>query len=122
MRESNTASYCEDSLFDRRIGVRDVEVERSSGPAEEPGIAKRLGSGDEHQELRWGRQLGEAPLVALLDLSARPLRIEYSESAAEPAFVPGSWELEEREWVSMTLGEDLIADRRVDRAADVPEE
>ena len=64
-------------------------------------------------------KLEEAPGVALFDLARRRLAAGKAEAAGEVRDLPGARQLEERERVAAALRDDLVADRGVQRAADV---
>ena len=86
---------------------------------EQHGVAERLRGRGEDEQLGLGRELAEAPCVALFDLAHHRLAAGQPEPAGEIRGVPGARQLEQRERVAVALGDDLVADGDVQRAVHV---
>ena len=89
------------------------------GAVQQHGIAEWLCGRGEDEQLRVGGEQLEAPRVALLDLAGDRLAAGKAEPAGEVRDVPGAWQLEQRERIAVALGDDLVADRGIQRAVHV---
>ena len=109
MRELDPRTYLEQPGVDSGLGRGHVDAEGLSGTVEQDGVAQGLrGRGDDEQ-MGVGWELEEAPCVALFDLAYHRLAPGQPEPAGEICGVPGARQLEERERVAVTLGNDLVA-------------
>ena len=60
--------------------------------------------------------------VALLDLAVNSATRRDTESTGEICGSPRTWQLDERQGISMTLRDDLIADGRIERTRHIPQQ
>ena len=114
--ELDTHTHLEEAGVRRRVGRGHVDAERLGGTLEKDGITQRLRGGRENEQLGVGGKLKEAPRVALFDLARDRLPPGQSESAGEIHRAPRARKLQQRERVAVALGDDLVADGRVQRA------
>ena len=66
-----------------------------------------------------GGEHAETPGVTLLDFACYQLTAGQPESAGEICGPPGAWQLEKRQWVAVTLADDLVTDRGIERPVHV---
>src|SRR5581483_2767266 len=85
-------------------------------------VAQRLCGRDQNEQPRVRRQLIEAMRIALFDLARYRLAVGQPEATGELGGAPGARQLEEGERIAVALGDDLVADREVERAVDVAEQ
>ena len=119
MRELDAPTDREQPGVHRRVGRSHVDAEGLGGTVEQHGVAEWLCGRGEDEQLRVGGELAEAPDVALFDLADDRVAVGQPEPAGEICGVPGARELEQRERVAVALGDDLVADRRIQRAVHV---
>ena len=98
-----------------RLGV---QGQRTRGAPEDRRVAKRFGSGDEQQPTAVDRQRFEPPPESFLDATGEGHRVGLGEDVRQFRGRPRPREFEERERVAAGLGEDAIADPRIQRTRD----
>ena len=106
----------------RGVDGRHVDLEGLGGGVQQDGIAERLRGRGEDEELRIGREPVEAPHVALFDLPGHMIALRQTEPAGELRGCPRAGKLEQGKWVAVALGDDLVADGRIQRADQIFEQ
>jgi hypothetical protein len=86
---------------------------------EQHGVAQGLCGRGKDEQLSIGGQLDETSRVAPFDLADHRVADGKTEPARESCGVPGARQLEERQRVAMTLGDDLVAYRGIESAVHV---
>jgi hypothetical protein len=114
MRELDAPADREQPGVHRCIDGRHVDLEGLGGRVEQDRIPERLGGRGKDEELRIKREAAEPSYVALFDLPGDRMVLWKTESASEFRRTPGSWELEQSQWVAVALGDDLIANDRIE--------
>ena len=122
MCELDAPADVEEPCVQRRAGRSRVEAEILGGTVQQKWIAQRFRGGGEDEQLRLGREQPEPLRKTLFDLAAHRLARRNAEPTGELCRVPGSWQLEKRERVAVALGDDLLADGRVNRARQILEQ
>src|ERR1700704_4073216 len=122
MCERHPCADVEEPCVERRAEHSRVEAEILGGPVQQKRIPRRLRGGGENEQLSLRREQPEPSRKASFDLASHRLSSWNAEPARELRGVPGSRQLEKRERVAMALGDDLLADGRVDRACQVLEQ
>ena len=122
MCELDASADVEEPSVHRRTGCSWTKAKLLGGAVQETGIAQWLRGGGEDEQLRFGREQLEPLREALFNLAPDRLACRNAEPAREFCGVPGAWQFEKRKRVAVTLGDDLLADGRVDRARHVLEQ
>jgi hypothetical protein len=122
MCELDAATDLEHPRVGSRPGTSHVEAESCGGPSEYHGVANRLRGGCQDEQLCVRREYEQALGIALFDLAGQRPADGHPESAGEICDVAGARQLEERQRVAMTLRDDLVADRAVERAVHAVQE
>ena len=104
-----------------RAGRSQVDAEALSCTVEQSRAAERLRGRGEHEHPRFVREEQEALGVALLDLAHHRLGVRKAEPAGDIGGPPGAWQFEQRERIAVALRDDLLADRRIQRAVNAVE-
>ena len=116
MAEPDMRPHLEQTGRRRGIHRRFRDPEPACGGPDQVRISGRLRGGDEEQASAVVRQRDEAPSEALLDSARHGDAIRQPEAARERCRCPRPWQLQQREWIPARLGNDSIADRRVEPA------
>jgi hypothetical protein len=82
---------------------------------QQEGIAERLCCGREHKQLRRRRERRQACGITLFDLAGDVLASLEAEPSGKVRDVPGARQLQQGQWIAVTLGDDPIAHRAVER-------
>src|SRR5689334_15621799 len=109
VRELHPPAQLEQPAVLGRTRRREVDPERPRGLVEQDQVAERLGGGREDKQPRVGRQQLQATDVALLDPVGERLAVQKTEPASEIGDVPCTRQLEQRERITVTLGDNLVA-------------
>ena len=89
--------------------------ERGGRLPQQQRIADGLGRGDQEQESRRRRELGQSLLVAVLDAARQCRRAVHAEPACQLGRRPAARELQQRQRVAAGLGDDPVAHALVER-------
>ena len=122
VRELDAAFHQEQPGIRCRVGRRHVDAEAGDGTVKQHRVAERLRGRSEDEQPRVGRELHEAPCVAVFDLACYRLAARKTEAAGELSGVPCARQLEQRERVAVTLNDDLFADGGIQRTVQVAEQ
>ena len=119
MCELDTPARVQQSRVDSRPCHCQIEVEHLGGSVKEERVTQGLRRGGKYQPLR----LVGKPLETHRETPLNPAHDRLMHGEAEPASdirdAPRSRQLEERKWVAAALVEELLANRRVERALEV---
>ena len=113
MPERDVPSEGDQSGLDRRRGRIGAQTESLDRPPEQGRVAERFGRCDEQEEPGVGGQSFEASYEAVLDLAGER---RTAEAVGELGRGPGAGEFEQGERIAPGLGDDPVADPRVDRS------
>ena len=116
VREPDASADVEQPRIDRRPCRGHVQSQDLHRAPQQEWIPQGLRRGGEDEQLRLGGKRRQACGVALLDLGGNRMTRRKAEPAGNVREIPGARQLEEGERVAMALGDDLVADCRVEPA------